>query len=123
MVCSPSAKIRSEAASCGTTWVGDHLTHHPCLGAIAGIFVPLVVELHEIRGLYFLAISISHAGTALRFLLVGFVLVWEKQQQQLLEQTGSYAFVSFSPTGLISFLAPDYLLLQGVFLKFSFSWL
>lgn len=77
--------------------------------------MPLVVELHEVRGLYFLAISISHAGTALGFLLVGFVLVWEKQQQQLLlKQTGSYAFVSFSPTGLISFLAPDYLLLQGV---------
>lgn len=86
--------------------------------------MPLVVELHEIRGLYFLAISISHAGAALRFLLVGFAFVWEKQQQQqLLKQTCSYAFVSFSPTGLISFLAPDYLLLQGVCLKFSFSWL
>lgn len=103
--------------------MGGYLTHCLCLTAIAGIFVPLVVDLHEIRGFYFLAISVSHAGTALGFLLVGFVLIWEKQQQQLLKQTGSYAFVSFSPTGLISFLAPDYLLLQGVCLKFSFSWL
>lgn len=101
--------------------MGDYLTHCLCLAAIAGIFVPLVVGLHETRGLYFLAISISHAGTALRFLLVGFVFVWEKQQ--LLKQTSSYVFVSLSPTGLISFLAPDYLLLQGVCLKFSFSWL
>lgn len=43
--------------------MGDYLTHRLCLAAIAGIFVPLVVDLHEVRGLYFLAISISHAGT------------------------------------------------------------
>lgn len=63
------------------------------------------------------------------FLLLRFVFVWEKQQQ-LLRQTSSYAFVSFSPTGLISFLAPDYLPLQGMHmglpdacLKFLFCWL
>lgn len=63
--------------------MGDYLTHRLCLAAIAGIFVPLV-NLHEIRGFYFLAISISQADTALGFLLVGFVFAWEKQQQQQL---------------------------------------
>lgn len=85
----------------------------------------LLVDLHKIRGLYFLAISVSHAGAALRF-----VFIWEKQQQQLLKQTSSYAFVSFSPAGLISFLVPDYLPPRGMHmglpdacLKFSFCWL
>lgn len=33
--------------------------------AIAGVFVLLVMDLHRIRGLRFLAMSISHIGTAL----------------------------------------------------------
>lgn len=66
VACKTSAKINSKAlhpmvqSGYKSTWLTTS-----ALIAVAGVFVLLVTDLHRIRGLHFLAVSISPVGTAL----------------------------------------------------------
>lgn len=66
VACSPLDKMNSKAMypvvqpGMGPTWLTTS-----AIITMTGIFVLLLVDLRKIRGLYFLAISISYVGTAL----------------------------------------------------------